>query len=142
MEGRMRILTLGTFDIPHWGHLTFLNKCRLYGEVYIGLNTDEFIEKYKGKRPIFSYAERVQTLSLWGFENILPNNQPDGTIKDVVQEVKPEIIIIGSDWLRKEYLTQIGLTPDYMDEKDITLIYVPYTREISTTEIKKRCQSR
>jgi cytidyltransferase-like protein len=136
----MRVLTLGTFDIPHYGHLRFLNKCRLFGDVYIGLNTDEFIQKYKGKKPIFSYQERITTLSEWGFNNIFPNNQSDGTIKDVIEKTDPEIIIIGSDWLRKDYLSQIGIDPDYLDDKNLSLIYVPYTWSISSSEIKRRIE--
>lgn len=134
----MKVATLGTFDIPHFGHMRFLNKCKQYGTVYVGLNTDEFIEKYKGKRPVFSYNERLTTLSEWGYNNILPNDQPDGTIKSFIDEVEPDIIIIGSDWLRKDYLKQIGLDADYLDSKNISLMYVPYEWTISTTEIKKR----
>jgi glycerol-3-phosphate cytidylyltransferase len=138
----MKVLTLGTFDIPHFGHLRFLNKCRMFGDVFIGLNTDEFIEKYKGNPPVFSYHERITTLNEWGFNDVIPNNQTDGTIKSVIKAVLPDMIIIGSDWLRKPYLEQIGLTPDYLDKEGISLVYVPYTWQISSTEIKKRiCES-
>lgn len=134
----MKVLTLGTFDTPHYGHLRFLNKCKQFGEVYIGLNSDEFIKKYKGKPPVFTYLERITTITEWGFNNVLINDQPDGTIKDVVSLVQPELIVIGSDWLRKDYLKQVGLTPDYLDENEISLVYVPYEWSISSTEIKKR----
>lgn len=136
----MKVLTLGTFDTTHWGHLSFLKKCSEFGEVWIGLNTDEFILRYKKKKPILGYSERKLTLELAGYKNILPNNQDDGTIKDVFLQVAPDIIIIGSDWLRKDYLPQIGLTPDYLDLFDTSLLYIPYTKMISTTEIKKRCK--
>lgn len=69
---------------------------------------------------------------------MVPNAQPDGTIKDVVDFVMPDIIVIGSDWMRKDYLKQIGLDPDYLDKNNISLAYVPYTWSISSTEIKRR----
>lgn len=134
----MTVLTLGTFDIPHYGHLRFLKKCSEFGFVTVGLNTDEFIEKYKGKKPVMTYEERENTLNEWGFWSVTPNDQPDGTIKDVIEASKPRLLIIGSDWLRKEYLKQVGLDPDYLDERNISLVYVPYTWSISSTEIKKR----
>ena len=135
----MRVLTLGTFDTSHYGHIKFLKKCRAFGEVWVGLNTDEFIEKYKGKKPIFSYQERSAFLKETDLvECVVPNSQPDGTIKDVIDFVIPDIIVIGSDWMRKDYLKQIGLDPDYLDENNISLAYVPYTWSISSTEIKRR----
>lgn len=136
----MKVLTLGTFDTLHYGHLRLLKRCKQYGEVWIGLNTNEFIVKYKGKPPIMSYEERRESLELVGYNNILPNNQEDGTIKDVFLKICPDLIVIGSDWLRKPYLPQIGLTPDYLETFDCSLLFVPYTQKISTTEIKKRCK--
>lgn len=120
--------------------MRFFNKCRQFGEVKIGLNTDEFVAKYKGKPPILTYEERFATLLELGFHlgDIYPNNQPDGTIKTLINEFYPDSIVVGSDWLSKDYLSQIGLTPEYLTEEDITLIYVPYETTISTTELKRR----
>lgn len=138
----MKILTLATFDCFHRGHIRFLKKCLSLGETVIGLNTDEFIEKYKGKPPIMTYAERLEDIKE-SFPDIAiyPNSQDDGTILDVVDLVMPDMIVVGSDWLRKDYLKQVGLTPQDLDDRDISLCFVNYTWEISTTEIKRRiCQ--
>ena len=74
----------------------------------------------------------------WGFGDIYPNNQDDGTIRDVLEVIKPKMIVVGSDWLRKDYLKQVGLTVDYLEENKIWLTYVDYDFSISTTEIKRR----
>jgi hypothetical protein len=52
--------------------------------------------------------------------------------------VKPDYVLIGSDWARKDYYKQMGFTQDWLDARGIGLIYIPYTKGISSTEIKKR----
>lgn len=109
------------------------------GEVIVGLNTDDFVAKFKGRKPIMSWEERKKTIESLGLvDKVVPNSQPDGTIKDVIEEVKPDMIVIGSDWARKDYLKQIGLDWDYLDKMGIWLCYVNYEWEISTTELKRR----
>lgn len=136
----MRVLTLGTFDIPHYGHYSLLSRCSRIGLTEVGLNTDEFVTKYKGKPPILTYEERARTLSDWGY-HVWPNSQPDGTIMNVIEKSKPNIIAIGTDWLRRPYLVQIGIKVEELEQMGIGLLYLPYTNTISTTEIKKRCAS-
>jgi hypothetical protein len=50
--------------------------------------------------------------------------------------VKPDYIIIGSDWARRDYYAQMGFDQDWLDERNIGLIYVPYTAGISSTDLK------
>ena len=52
--------------------------------------------------------------------------------------VQPDYILIGSDWAKKDYYAQMGFDQDWLDERGIGLIYVPYTKEISSTNIKGR----
>lgn len=134
------VLTVGTWDCTHYGHMRFFNKCKQFGTVKVGVNTDEFIEKYKGKPPILSYTERLITLMELGFtqDDLGPNDQADGTIIPLIDRFRPDHIVVGSDWLRKDYLKQIGLTSEFLEQEDINLIYVPYETSISATEIKRR----
>lgn len=129
-----RVLTIGTFDTPHLGHAHFFLQCESFGDLIVGINSDEFVEKYKGEKPLFSYQERRELIELLGYETRI--NESAG--KDLIYRVCPDILVIGSDWARKDYLKQIGMTQDELDERGITLVYVPYTKGISTTEIKKR----
>jgi hypothetical protein len=48
------------------------------------------------------------------------------------------MIIVGSDWARRDYYSQMGFTQDWLDERGIGLCYIPYTLGISTTDLKKR----
>lgn len=136
----MNVITLGTFDILHYGHIRLLKRLDNFpADKYVGLNTDEFVKKYRGKPPVMSYEERKQSiLEVFPDYTVIPNNQSDGTIKKVLDKVKPRIIIIGSDWLARDYLKQIGLTTHDLYLRDIDIFVVPYTESISSTEIKKR----
>ena len=58
--------------------------------------------------------------------------------KPTILQVRPNIVAIGTDWAKKDYYKQMQFTQDWLDEKDISLIYIPYTKGISSTEIKTR----
>ena len=58
--------------------------------------------------------------------------------KPTILQVNPNIVAIGSDWAKKDYYKQMQFTQDWLDDKDISLIYIPYTKGISSTEIKTR----
>lgn len=134
----LRLYTGGTFDLIHSGHVNFLRRCAEIGDVTIALNTDEFIAAYKGKPPIMSYDERFAVLSeFYSVMNIIPN-EGGADSKPAILRANPDIIAIGSDWARKDYYTQMGFTQDWLDERNISLMYIPYTAGISTTELKRR----
>jgi len=134
----LRVYTGGTFDLLHAGHVNFLKRCSEIGEVTVALNTDEFIEEYKGKRPIMSFDERASVLlGLKYVKHVIPNvGGADSRIS--IDLVAPDYILIGSDWARKDYYTQMGFDQNWLDERGIVLGYVPYTPGISTTNIKGR----
>jgi len=134
----LTIYTGGTFDLPHSGHVNFLRECAKLGEVTVSLNTDEFIADYKGKPPVMTYNERLQVLSEFRcVSNVIPNIGGADS-KPSILEVRPDIIAIGSDWARKDYYLQMGFSQDWLDELSISLIYIPYTPGISSTEVKRR----
>lgn len=132
------IYTGGTFDLPHSGHVNFLRKCAQLGSVYVSLNTDEFISEYKGKPPVMSFDERLTVLSELRSVTVVMSNDGGADSKDAILQVKPDIIAIGSDWARKDYYKQMQFTQDWLDEHGISLVYIPYTQGISSTEIKRR----
>lgn len=107
----------------------------------VSLNTDEFIAAYKGKPPVMTYAEREAVLlEFRSVENVIANSGGADS-KEAISLANPDIIAIGSDWARKDYYAQMGFDQDWLDERDIALIYIPYTQGISTTEIKRRLDS-
>lgn len=128
------VLTIGTFDTPHIAHAKLLKFCDTLGETVVGINSDEFIEEYKGRPPLFTYEERARLIGALGYR--VMKNESAGA--ELIHHVRPDFLVIGSDWLRKDYLKQIDMTPDGLDALGISLVYTPYTPDISTTEIKRR----
>lgn len=138
----MHLYTGGTFDLFHAGHVNFLKRCKdivqYSGLVTVSLNTDEFIERYKGKPPVCSYAEREQVLKSCRFvDKVIPNECGEDS-KDTILRVKPAYIAVGSDWATKDYYKQMGFTQDWLDSYGIALVYIPYTKGVSSSDIKTR----
>jgi glycerol-3-phosphate cytidylyltransferase-like family protein len=85
-----------------------------------------------------SYAEREEVLlGLRSVDRVIPNvGGADSRIS--IELVGPDLIVIGSDWARKDYYAQMQFSQDWLDERKIGLCYIPYTEGISTTELKRR----
>lgn len=136
--GNNILYTGGTFDIFHYGHASFLKQCyNITPHVVVSLNTDEFVSRYKAP-PILNFQERKQSLEQCKYVSRVITNIGDEDSKIAIESVKPNIIAIGDDWLSKDYYSQMGFSQSWLDEKKIKLIYLPYTRNISTTDIKQR----
>jgi len=134
----LSVYTGGTFDLFHAGHVEFLRRCAELGSVTVSLNEDEFIEKYKGKKPVISYQERKDVLlgCRW-VDRVVPNvGGVDSRI--AISLSNPDLIVVGSDWARRDYYAQMQFDQDWLDERGIGLVYIPYTQGISSTAIKER----
>jgi len=140
--GRRIVYTGGSFEILHAGHINFLRQCKAIagkdGKVIVSLNTDEFIESYKGIGSVFTYDERKKLLEQSEYVDEVIPNVGGADSKPTILSVKPNFIVIGSDWASKDYYKQMDFTQEWLDEQGIVLIYVPYTLIISTSEIKRR----
>jgi glycerol-3-phosphate cytidylyltransferase len=130
------------FDLFHSGHVRFLKACRSLagdeGKVVVALNTDAFIQAYKGKSPIMSYQERGEILMGCKYVDRVIANVGGADSKPAIEWVMPDFIVIGDDWAKKDYYKQMQFTQAWLDDLEIQLVYVPYTQGISTTELKRR----
>lgn len=138
------VYTGGTFDLFHSGHVNLLKRCREvageWGNVVVSLNTDEFIQEYKGKPPVCSYDERKAVLEACKYVSAVVPNIGGVDSRIAIELARPNYIVIGSDWAKKDYYSQMGFTQEWLDERGIGLVYVPYTKEISSTKIKGRIE--
>ena len=137
----LKVYTGGTFDLFHSGHVNFLKRCQqisgVDGQVVVALNTDDFIYEYKKKKPVLTFDQRKDVLESCRFVNQVVPNVGGSDSKKTIEMVKlVDVIAIGSDWARKDYYAQMEFDQDWLDEKNISLIYIPYTKGISSTLIK------
>lgn len=128
----------GTFDLFHDGHRALLEGAKkLAKEVVVSLNTDAFAARYK-REPIDSFFTRLQKVADSGLvDNIIANVGCEDS-KPAILIVQPDVIIHGDDWTGKPFLKQLGLTHDWLNERGIDVLYLPYTKGISTTQLIER----
>ena len=138
----LRVYTGGTFDLFHAGHVNFLKRCSeiagIAGQVIVSLNTDSFIQEYKNKQPVCNNQERYDVIASCKYVNQVIWNSGGADSKPAILSVKPDIIAIGSDWALKDYYKQMDFEQSWLDKLNISLIYIPYTQGISSTDIKTR----
>ena len=129
-----KILTIGTFDLFHRGHLNLLRRGAELGELHVGVNSDEFVEAYKGAAPIHSETWRMELLAQ--LPCVYATWLNDGPGGDLVRLVEPDMLVVGSDWFGRSYLKQICMTQDELFELGCALTYLPRTPGVSTSQLK------
>jgi cytidyltransferase-like protein len=138
------VLTLGTFDLLHAGHLRLFARCRQlagsFGTVTVALNSDEFIEAYKSRAPVQTYAERRAAIhAAGGVDVVVKNSQgtPGESARPTILDTAPDLIVVGSDWRDRDFLGQLGVAQEWLDARDCYVVFVPYTPGISTTMLRE-----
>ena len=123
-----RVITYGTFDLLHYGHINLLQRAKQYGDyLIVGLSTDEFNWNEKQKKCYFSYEERKRLLEAIRYVDlVIPEENWEQKVTDV-QEYHADTFVMGDDWVGKFVFLKV-----YCD-----VVYLPRTPEISTTRIKK-----
>mgnify|MGYP004524006177 CR=1 FL=1 len=123
-----RVLTYGTFDLLHYGHIEILRRAKALGDyLVVALSTDEF-NKIKGKKAYHSYEIRKKMLEAIRYVDlVIPEENWEQKINDV-KDYKIDIVVMGSDW---ENSDQFEYLRDYCE-----VIYLPRTEGVSTTKIK------
>lgn len=144
-----RVYTGGTFDCFHAGHADFLFQCYRLSlrksmpnfRVVVALNTDEFVEEFKGRRPACTYEERAAVLWACRYVTDVIENTGGADSKPAILSVQPQIIAIGSDWRDRDYHAQMQFTPEWLTEHGIELTYIERQRPLSSTAIKARIRA-
>ena len=123
-----RIITYGTFDLLHYGHINLLRRAKSLGDyLIVALSTDEFNLNKKNKVCYFDYEKRKSLLEAIRYVDlVIPENCWEQKMSDV-DLYKVDTFVIGDDW-KGEF--------DFLKEK-CEVVYLPRTPEISTTQIKK-----
>ena len=124
-----KVITYGTFDLLHYGHINLLKRAKSLGDyLIVGLSTDEFNNTKKNKESYFDYENRKSLLDAVKYVDlVIPEETWDQKVLDI-QKYNVDIFVIGDDWKGKF---------DYLKDFGIEVVYLPRTNEISTTKIKK-----
>lgn len=123
-----RILTYGTYDLLHYGHIRLLERASKLGDyLIVALSTDEF-NQIKGKKSYYSYELRKQMLEAVRYVDlVIPENNWEQKKLDVLT-YNIDTVVMGSDWKGDEHFENLM---DYCD-----VVYLERTEGISTTKIK------
>lgn len=122
-----KVITYGTFDMLHYGHIKLLKRARDLGDyLVVAISTDEF-NNLKGKESFFSYEERKLMLEAIKYvDEVIPEETWEQKINDVLNH-KINVFTIGDDWEGK-----FDFLKEYCE-----VVYLSRTPNISTTEIKE-----
>lgn len=127
MKKEKIVLTYGTFDMFHIGHLNLLNRLKSLGDkLIVAVSTDEF-NSIKGKKTLIPFEQRaliVQNIKC--VDMVISEKKWEQKIDDI-KKYNVDIFAIGDDWQGK-----FDFLKDYCE-----VIYLPRTQNISTTELKK-----
>ena len=125
-----RLITYGTFDLLHYGHINLLRRAKELGDyLIVALSADDFNEREKGKKTYFSFEQRKQLLEAIRYVDlVIPEERWDQKVEDV-NLYQADVFVMGDDWTGKF---------DFVGEKTgAEVVYLDRTPEISTTQIKR-----
>lgn len=124
-----RVLTYGTFDLLHYGHIRLLKRAKELGDyLIVAVSTDEF-NNIKGKKAYHDFETRKKMLEAIRYVDlVIPEKTWEQKLDDV-KEYKVDVVVMGSDWAGSD---KFDYLKDYCE-----VVYLDRTEGISTTKIKK-----
>ena len=122
-----KVITYGTFDLLHYGHINLLRRAKALGDcLIVALSTDEFNWNEKRKKCYFTYEERKMLLEAVRYVDlVIPEENWEQKASDV-KEYHVDTFVMGDDWEGKF---------DFLKDS-CEVVYLPRTPDISTTQIK------
>ncbi len=122
-----KVITYGTYDLLHVGHINLLKRAREYGDYLIVVVSSDEFNALKGKKAFYSFEDRKKILeSIRYVDEVLPEYTWEQKIDDVVNN-QVDVFVMGDDWKGK-----FDFLKEYCE-----VVYLPRTDGISTTQIKE-----
>lgn len=126
--GMKRVITYGTFDLLHYGHINLLRRAKALGDyLVVAISTDEFNWNEKQKKCYFTYEQRKALVEAVRYVDLVIPEESWEQKKTDVHEYHIDTFVIGDDWKGKF---------DFLKDEGCEVVYLPRTPEISTTQIK------
>ena len=129
-----RVITYGTFDLLHYGHIHLLRRAKELGDyLIVAVSTDEFNRNEKGKQCYFSYEQRKLLVEAIRYVDlVIPETSWEQKRTDI-HDYQVDTFVIGDDWQGKF---------DFLREEGAEVVYLPRTPEISSTQIKTQLRDK
>ena len=125
--------TAGVFDLFHIGHLNLLKNAKgMCDKLIVGVTTDELVQ-YKGKKPVIPFVDRIEIVRNIKFVDAVVA-QEDMDKLTMCQKLKANVLFVGDDWYKTEKWENYERE---FNEAGIKIVYFPYTKGISSTQITK-----
>jgi glycerol-3-phosphate cytidylyltransferase len=127
------VLTFGTFDLFHIGHVRILARASELGErLVVGVSTDELNRSKKGRYPVYPQHERLEIVRALRFVDDVFLEESLERKRDYLVEWEADVLVMGDDWR--------GRMDEFADICEVR--YLPRTENISTTEVESFIQTR
>ncbi|MBD3587633.1 adenylyltransferase/cytidyltransferase family protein [Salinimonas sp. HHU 13199] len=121
-----RVITFGTFDVLHIGHIRLLKRAKALGDfLIVGISSDELNVNKKGRNPVYPYQSRHELIASLRFVDEIFIEESLEKKREYIRAHKADVLVMGNDWE--------GRFDDLKDTCDV--IYLSRTPSISTTEI-------
>lgn len=128
-----RVITYGTFDLLHYGHINLLRRAKALGDyLIVALSTDEFNWNEKRKKTYFTFEQRKQLLESIRYVDLVIPEKDWLQKRTDMHEYYIDTFVMGDDWKGKF---------DFLSDEGVDVIYLPRTPEISSTQIKRDLNS-
>ena len=127
--GMKRVITYGTYDLLHYGHINLLRRAKALGDyLIVVLSSDEFNWNEKHKKTYFTYEQRKQLLESIRYVDLVIPEESWQQKRSDMHEYHIDTFVMGDDWKGKF---------DFLKEEGVEVVYLPRTPEISSSQMKK-----
>lgn len=126
-----RVITYGTYDVLHYGHINLLKRAKALGDyLIVALSSDEF-NLLKNKKSLYTYEQRKMILEALRFVDLVIPEHTWEQKRDDVQKYQADIFVMGDDWTGKfDFLSDL-----------CEVVYLPRTPDVCSTDTRKHLQN-
>lgn len=123
-----RVITYGTFDLLHYGHINLLKRAKELGDyLIVAVSTDDFNWNEKQKKSYYTYEQRKAMVEAIRYVDLVIPENNWGQKRTDIHDYNIDVFVIGDDWKGKF---------DFLKEEGAEVVYLERTPEISSTQIK------
>lgn len=133
MTKKTVVLTAGTFDLLHIGHINILKQAKNLGDdLIVAVSTNKLVKEHKGYGPILNLRQRTAVLKTIKYVDKVVKQEELISLKQF-KELNADLFVVGDDWKDRKDIEGLNWL-----RKNKKVIFIPYTKELSSTKIKNK----